>query len=54
MPGSKAGRPLKDDEDCMAGYEHRSEQTIASEIFRAASDVLSGHFNVSGGNPEFK
>ena len=45
MPGAKAGRPLKDDEDCMAGYEHRSEATIASEIFRAASDVLS--FNAS-------
>lgn len=51
MPGAKSGRPLKDEEECMAGYEHRSEHTIATEIFRAASDVLSGHFNASGVYP---
>ena len=28
MPGAKAGRELEDTEDCMAGYEHRSDATI--------------------------
>ena len=37
MPGAKAGRELEDAEDCMAGYEHRSDATIQNEVFRAAS-----------------
>ena len=28
MPGAKAGRELEAEEDCMAGYEHRSDATI--------------------------
>ena len=28
LPGAKAGRVLKNDEDCQAGYEHRSDATI--------------------------
>ena len=43
MPGAKLGRELKVDEDCMVGYEHRSEATIQNEVFRAASMILSGH-----------
>lgn len=50
MPGAKAGRELEDDEDCMAGYEHRSDATIQNEIFRAASQVLSRQFTASDGS----
>ena len=56
MPGAKAGRQLNDDEDCMAGYEHRSDATIQNEVFQAASFVLSnqlGSSAFSGGAPNF-
>ena len=41
MPGAKSGRKLKDDEDCMVGYEHRSNRTIEREVFQSANAALS-------------
>lgn len=41
MPGAKAGRELNEEEECMAGYEHRSDYTLQNEVFLAASAALS-------------
>ena len=48
MPGAKAGRELMDDEDCLVGYEHRSDSAIQSEIFRSAAHLVSNHLSASG------
>lgn len=40
-PGAKYGRKLRDDEECDAGIEHKSDYTFHQEIFRAASSFIS-------------
>ena len=43
MPGAKYGRKLRPEEECEAGYEHRSELTLHMELFKAASDIINRH-----------
>ena len=47
MPGAKAGRKLRPEEECNVGYEHRSDITIQKEVERAASISHTPTFNAS-------
>ena len=41
QPGAKYGRKLKEGEETEVGIEHRSDATIAQELFREAISIIS-------------
>ena len=41
QPGAKYGRKLKEGEETDVGIEHRSDATIAQELFREAISIIS-------------
>ena len=41
MPGSKFGRGLKNEEECLVGWEHKSDLTIHQEIYKSAVSLIS-------------